>query len=240
MDSPSFLNNLPGAERWAPSPWVTYMNKALAKFRSPVVLGSRFDHRRDMVSLEQIANFELLLSDLVERGVPGAAVELGCYMGSTAAVIGGVLAACAKDRPFHVYDRFDIGLDGSSGIRDIFEKRMRDNHVPMPIIHQCDILELDGHDVPENIAFAHIDLGVGGDLDLHCRLINHALGLVYPRLSKDGVVVIMDYHVPGVTMHGHDSNPGARIATDEFLKDKPEKPRLLYGGACSHAFIRKQ
>jgi O-methyltransferase len=216
------------------------MNRVLNKLRSPVVLRSRFDHRSDMVSLEQIANFELLLSDVIERKVPGAVVELGCYMGSTAAVFGTILKNHDPARPFHVYDRFDIGLDGSEGIRGIFEKRMRDCQVPMPIIHAGDILDIVPEHLPEAIAFAHLDLGVGGDPEKHAGLVTHGLRHVYSRLSPGAVLVIMDYHVPGRTMHGNDSNPGTRLAVDAFLANNPEKPRLLYGGACSHAYIRKQ
>ena len=81
--------------------------------------------------------------------------------------------------------------------------------------------------------------GVGGDAEKHAWLVTHGLRHVYSRLSPGAVLVVMDYHVPGRTMHGNDSNPGTRIAVDAFLTNKPEKPRLLYGGACSHAYIRK-
>lgn len=231
---------LPGTERWVPSPWVVFMNRVLRKVRSPVVLNSRFDYQRDMVSLEQIANFEMLFTDVLERKVPGSVVELGCYMGSTAAVFASLLQTLDPSRSFHVYDRFDIGLDGSEGIREIFERRMRDYRVPLPTIHAGDIFEIVPERLPSAIAFAHLDLGVGGDAGLHARLVTHGLHHVYNKLSPGGLLVIMDYHVPGRTMHGHDANPETRSAVDDFLRNKPELPRVLYGGPCSHAYIRKQ
>jgi O-methyltransferase len=109
----------------------------------------------------------------------------------------------------------------------------------MPIIHAGDLMELVPAKLPDRIAFAHIDLGTGGDPENHRKLMDHALREVYPRMSKDGVIVLMDHYVPGRTMLGHDSNPGVRKAVDAFLEDKPERPTLMFAGACSHAFIRK-
>ena len=234
------LKGLPGTPRWVVSPWVHFMNKVLRKLGSPVDLRSRFDHQEDMVSLEQIANFELLVVGLLERKVPGAFVELGCYIGSTTAVIASLLKTNEPGRVFHVYDRFDIELGTITGVRHHFLENMRRAQVPMPEIHDGDLLRTIPAQLPEPIAFVHIDLGPGGDVFQHTELITHALTAVYPRLAHGGVAILMDYHVEGVTLHGNDSNPGVRLATDAFLEGKPEKIKLLYGGPCSHAYFRKQ
>ena len=231
---------LPGTERWVPSPWVIFMNRVLNKLRSPVVLHSRFDHREDMVSMEQISNLELLFTDVVDRKVPGAVVELGCYMGSTAAVFASLLQAHDAKRPFHVYDRFDIELGTSHGVWQAFARRMLDAKVPMPTIHPGDILDTVPRDLPQAIAFAHVDLGTGSEIFGHVSLMAHGLSHIYARMSRGGVIVFMDYHVPGRTVQGNDSNPGVRLTVDTFFEHKPEKPRILYGGPCSHAYIRKQ
>jgi len=230
---------LPGTERWVPSPWVVFMNRVLNKLRSPVVLRSRFDHREDMVSMEQISNLELLLTDVLDRNVPGAVVELGCYMGSTAAVFASLLQAHDTKRAFHVYDRFDIELGSSQGVWQAFVERMNAAKVPAPTIHAGDVLETVPRDLPPAIAFAHIDLGTGGDMHSHVSLMAHGLSHLYARLSRGGVIVFMDYHVPGRTVQGNDSNPGVRLTVDAFFENKPEKPRILYGGPRSHAYIRK-
>ncbi len=231
---------MPGTERWVPSPWVIFMNRVLNKLRSPVVLHSRFDHREDMVSMEQISNLELLFTDVVDRKVPGAVVELGCYMGSTAAVFASLLQAHDAKRPFHVYDRFDIELGTSHGVWQAFARRMLDAKVPMPTIHPGDILDTVPRDLPQAIAFAHVDLGTGSEIFGHVSLMAHGLSHIYARMSRGGVIVFMDYHVPGRTVQGNDSNPGVRLTVDTFFENKPEKPRILYGGPCSHAYIRKQ
>jgi hypothetical protein len=57
------------------------VNALLAKLRFPFELSPRFRYDRDMVSPEQVSNFELLLSGLFFRKVPGELVELGCYSG---------------------------------------------------------------------------------------------------------------------------------------------------------------
>ncbi len=227
------------AERWTVSPLVRFINKVLGKFRLPYDLKKRFDHREDMVSMEQLGNFELLINELLDNGVPGEFVELGCYTGNTTAAFATMLAAHNGQRKLHVYDRFDIELGSVSSIREVFEENIRKTGAPMPTIHAGDVFETIPAQLPSSIAFAHIDLGTGAPADVHRRLIDHALASVYPRLSPRGIMVFMDYHIPGVTVNGHDSNPGVRIACDAFFKDKPEKIKLLYGGACSHAYIRK-
>ena len=229
----------PGVERWQHPAWMAILNKVLNKIRSPFSLVPRFDHRRDMMSLEQISNFEFLISDLLERKVEGAFVELGCYTGSTTVVFAELLSRLDPDRPLHAFDRFDIELSSLKGIRAVFEERFRSYGLALPVIHEGDLFDLVPSELPAPIAFAHIDLGTGGGPENHKKLMDHAFAEVYPRLSKGAVLVMMDYYVPGATVLGHDSNPGVRLAADAFFADKPEKPRLLFGGPCAHAYVRK-
>ncbi|MBK9177357.1 MAG: class I SAM-dependent methyltransferase [Flavobacteriales bacterium] len=166
-------------------------------------------------------------------------MELGCYVGRTASIFATLLQRHEQRRAFHVFDRFDIELGASQGIREQFEANLRATGAPMPEIHAGDLFETVPSSLPERIAFAHIDLGVGSDTALHERLVTHALIHAYPRMSPGGIAVVMDYHVSGLTVQGYDANPGARPATDRFIADKPERVHLLYGGPCSHAYIRK-
>ena len=69
----------------------------------------------------------------------------------------------------------------------------------------------EGLDV-DSISFAHVDL------DLHDAILE-SCQYIYPRLSKGGVLVFDDYGFP--------SCPGARIAVDDFFRDKPEFPLVL-------------
>jgi O-methyltransferase len=233
------IAGLPGLDRWRVPAWARFANRVLTKLRAPVHLQCRFDYREDMVSVEQTANFELLITQLLQAGVSGEFVELGCYVGRTASIFAKLLMRHDATRALHVFDRFDIELGGSKGIRAQFEANLRATGCPVPAIHQGDLFETVPAGLPESIAFAHIDLGVGSDTGLHERLVNHALEHAYPRMSPGGIIVVMDYHIPGLTVHGYDANPGARAATDRFLSGKTERPHLLYGGPCSHAFIRR-
>jgi O-methyltransferase len=211
----------------------------MQKLRFPLRLAPGFDHHLDMVSLEQASNLNLLLGQVLHTGVPGAIVELGCYTGSTTCIIGHTLAASGEGRPFHVFDRFDVTLGEHPAGRDVFERNLKAAGAPMPVIHQGDVLEVVPASLPSRIAFAHLDLGVGGDTELHARLMDHVLRHVYERLSPGAILVLMDYYVPGLTVEGHDSNPGVRKAADLFFRDKPETVTTLFGGPCSHGYVRK-
>jgi O-methyltransferase len=194
---------------------------------------------KDMMTLEQAANLQHLLHSVLLRNVKGEFVEVGCYVGQTSSVITGVLDAQEQRRPFHVYDLFTHMLGGRMDVRKVFERNFADLGLPLPTIHEGDVLQTLPAQLPGSIAFAHIDLGVGGGTDRHSALIAHALRSIYPRLAQGAILVLMDYHVPGVTVNGGDVNPGVRIAVDAFFQDKPEKPVTLYGGAYSHGYVRK-
>lgn len=225
--------------RWNVSSFARFVNKVSGKLGLPYALNKRFDHREDMVSVEQLGNFDVLITALIAHRVPGDLIELGSYTGSTAAAFAWLLDELDPARRLHVFDRFDIELGSAHDIRARFEERMRARGVRMPEIHAGDVLRTVPEGLPPVIAFAHIDLGTGSDNALHAALMDHALKHVYPRLSPGGVMVFMDYHIPGVTINGNDSNPGVRAACDRFFADKPERIKLLQGGPCSHAYIRK-
>jgi len=230
----------PGSERVTPPAWLTIFNKLLAKLRVPFMVVRRPDFRRDLATIEQMANLRLLADQVLTRGVPGAFVELGCYTGAASTVIGHALRAYKDHRPFHVYDRFDIQLSSlGSNVREIFETNMRDFGVPMPMVHQGDFHDTVPYALPERIAFAHVDCGIGDRPELHAALVVHCLNGLYPRLSEGAIVVLMDYHDANTTWHGTDVNPGVRLGCEEFFADKPERVLPLYGGVYSHGYFRK-
>ncbi len=215
------------------------MNKVLAKLGSPVDLAPHFDHRNQMVSAEQAANFQHLLTRVIERKIPGAVVELGCYTGSTTAILSGILRRLDPARDLHVYDSFGFELGAVRGIRSAFERNLRDLGLPLPAIHEGDFLETLPAALPDRIAFLHVDCGVGGDVDLHARLVTHCLESAYARMPAGAIGVLMDYYLPGVTAEGFDANPGVRQAADAFFSGKPEQVFTLYGGPCSHGYFQK-
>ncbi len=217
-----------------------FLNKAGRKLRFPLELRPRFDHRNHMLSIEQATNFQLLIERLLDTDVPGAFVELGSYTGSSAAVIGSLIQHAQGGRAFHVYDRFDIEIGSQRNIQEVFKQTLTRACVPLPTMHVGDLHATVPAELPERIAFAHIDCGIGGGAQAHAALITHCLNALYPRLTQNAVVVLMDYHDPARTLDGNDSNPGVRQACDAFFADKPEQVQGLYGGPCSHAYIRKR
>lgn len=229
----------PGSSRAQLPAWARWANKVLGRLGFPVELAPRFDHRNSMVSAEQVANFQHLLERTLEHGIEGAVVELGCYTGSTTAVMMSVLQRLDPQRPFHVYDSFGFELGRVKGIRTAFEGNLNSLRLPLPTIHEGDFFETLPGRLPERIAFLHIDCGVGGDHELHARLVRHCLESAYPRMTAGAIGILMDYHVPGLTVAGHDSNPGVRRAADAFFSDKPGRMVTLYGGPCSHGWFRK-
>lgn len=230
----------PGSDRQRKRWWERKVTSLLRKARLPIAVQRSFDHRLDMVSLEQVNNLYLLLTSVLVGKVPGAVVELGCHTGSTTTVLGQILQNHEQPPAMHVYDLFDGAWSTEESVLD----RFRANHaaigLALPHIHKGDVFSTVPSELPDQIAFAHVDLGVGGDHDLHYRLVTHALETVHARLSPHGVLVLMDYHVPGLTVDGNDSNPGVRKACDAFFLNKRERVITLYGGPCSHGFVRKK
>lgn len=193
-----------------------------------------------MVTIEMAGNLEVLLTGVLAHHVPGDLVELGTFTGATAAIIGSVAHRHGgADRAFHVYDRFDIQFGDTVDVEKAFITNMETYGVPMPVMHKGDLLDMVPRDLPARIAFAHIDCGFGGDPKDHAAVVRHCLAGLYDRIPTGGVIVLMDHHDPGRTWAGKDCNPGARMGADAFLRDKPERFEPLYGGVCSHAYMRK-
>jgi len=99
--------------------------------------------------------------------------------------------------------------------------------LPAPIIHKAWFADLKPQDLPERIAFAHLD----GDF---YESIKTSLSLVYPRMTTGGLCFIHDYANPNL--------PGARKAVDEFMADKKERVAQMqdpFGDLSCHCMIQK-
>ena len=79
-------------------------------------------------------------------------------------------------------------------------------NLPIPEIIRAWFYELDPEDLPEHIALAFLD----GDF---YESILDSLKLVWPKMSKEGVIIVDDYD--NVKL------PGVKKALDIFLADKP-------------------
>lgn len=216
-----------------------FINRLLRHFRSKALLVPAPDPRKDMLTMQQAANLQLLAHSVLLADVPGEFVEVGCYVGHTSSIILSILDAQDDKRPFHVYDSFSHSLSEEMDVRKVFESNLASLGLPLPQIHEGNVYQTLPAQLPAQIAFCHIDLGVGGGVEQHAALITHVLHSIYPRLQQNGIMVFMDYHLEGVTIDGMDVNPGVRLAVDRFFADMPEAPITLFGGAYSHGYVRK-
>src|SRR5690606_15511855 len=190
-------------------------------------------------SVAQRNNLFMLAEQVIAYGVEGDLVEFGCHDGSTAVPIAMALQQHGSRRKLHLYDDFSFDPKDSGLVRLNLERRFQDAEIPLPSIHEGEILNALHDDLPEKIAYAHIDLGFEEEPRQVARMVRRCLDAIYPRLSPGAVCVLNDYHDPLLTVKGWDCSPGVKMACDRFLFDKPEKVSVLFGEEYSHAFFRK-
>ena len=158
------------------------------------------------------------LERLLERGVRGAVVEFGCYVGTTSLFIRRMLDAYQAEVPFHVYDSFEglpvkSRLDESvagdqfvAGALTASRKQLSQNfkraNIRPPIIHKGWFDELTAQDVPDGIMFAFLD----GD---YFQSIHDSLRLIAPKLLPGAVIIVDDY--------ASEALPGAARAVDDWI-----------------------
>jgi len=233
-----FINEYPFASKKLP-PVVNYVNKVIKKFGFNLYLGP--DVHKDMSTKEQRINFYLLLDSVISSNIPGDIVELGSFTGQCALVFQKVIQQNNSERTLHLYDSFESKFYESGNIEEILRQNFLKAKLDLPVLHKGYFEETLPSQLPEQISFAHVDCGSGGDVVQHSNVVHYCLEQIYSRMPKGAICVIMDYHDSEIARNdGHDSNPGARYAVDNFLSDKPEEIRVLYGNQFSHGFFRKR
>ncbi len=157
------------------------------------------------------------LSLVLDGGVDGDVVELGCYVGTTSLFLQDMLVKRAPHKQLHVYDSFE-GLPPKTGqdqsvAGDQFKagelhaskqeliKHFKHTGLRLPIIHKGWFEQLHDSDMPPKIAFAFLD----GDF---YTSILASLKLVWPHLQPGAVVLVDDYNTEAL--------PGVRAALDEW------------------------
>lgn len=160
------------------------------------------------------------------KDVPGDTAECGVYTGAMSWLICRANQNAASVRSHHLFDSFE-GLsvpgtpDGSHWSRGDLScnlERVKANlsefadtlHYYPGWIPDC-FAEVSGR----RFAFLHIDV------DLHAPT-RDALNFFYPLLNPGAIAVCDDY--------GFTSCPGATLAVDEVLSNKPEKMLMLPDG----------
>jgi O-methyltransferase len=154
------------------------------------------------------------------RGLPGAAAEVGVYMGGSALVI----SSADPDRDLYLFDTFD---GNGMPLDDIHPDGHRKGDFSGPTLDSVKVF-LAGRrvhfrpgffpesavDVPDQFAFVHID----GDLESTTR---DAIKFFLPRMVKDGVIVWDDFDWGRC--------PGVRRATEEAgLKVQDYRQQAVY------------
>lgn len=195
-----------------------------------------------MTNVEQAINIYHLLVRIIEGQVEGDIVELGCHAGTTAVLLRKTLDEFKVDKSFHVYDSFkglpaESKFDGGwkEGMLATSKESLIENfqlhNAELPIIHVGWFSDTLPEQLPEKVAFAHLD----GDF---YSSIKESLFYVYPKLSKGAIVVVDDYCDPTI-LPVNNILPGVKKACDEFLADKPEQMNVLFAGSECHGYFKK-
>jgi len=193
-----------------------------------------------MTNIEQRINLYHLVSQVLAYDVPGDLVEVGSFVGQTAALMATILQNEGDgSRRLHVYDSFE-GLWNTDRPLDVLKQNFAKHSLPLPEIHAGWFSATMPAQLPDRISFAHIDCGWGGDPEEHARVLRDAMSHVYPRLSTGAICSIVDYcqldEVPDV----QNLNPGVKPAFDAFMADKAERISVLYACEYGHAYFRKR
>lgn len=163
------------------------------------------------------------LEGVLNRGVAGSIVELGCYTGTTSLFMQRALNNHNQDREFHVYDSF-AGLPAKTdqdrspageqfrageltASKSVFINNFKHAGLPLPHIHKAWFDQLTDADLPPNIAFAFLDGDFYASIKTSLQLIEH-------KLSAGAVVIVDDYQSEAL--------PGAARAVDEWLATRPQ------------------
>jgi O-methyltransferase len=196
-----------------------------------------------MTNPEQAMNIYHLLRQVVQSGIEGDVVELGCNDGRTAMIIQKTLDQLGSKKELHVYDSFEgmpekTSYDGNKlqpGELKTTENKLKFNFqkfsVKEPVIHKGWFKDTLPSGLPAALCFAHLD----GDF---YSSIKESLEHVYPKLSKGAVVVVDDYCDPEI-LDVFNILPGVKKACDEFFKDKTEKMNVVIAGDYCHGYFIK-
>jgi O-methyltransferase len=215
------------------------LNKILNRFKIKVHVTTLLNNGTDMVSQYQRLNFFHLLNRVLQTGVQGDIVELGCFDGQIATMFQHINEDNKAGRKLYLFDNFknDFGLNES--IKDRLIHNFKSRNLTMPEIIEGDFKDTLHQSLPSKICFAHLDSGIGKDPLKHKKIILHCLENVYPRMQDGAICVLMDYYDSERTIEGVNSNPGVKLACDEFFKDKKEEVFTMYGGPYTHGYFIK-
>lgn len=155
----------------------------------------------------------------------GEAAEVGVYKGGSAKLLADIFSL--KGKTIHLYDTF-CGMPPTDPRHDLYDKgSFGDTSFDSvtAFLKSCyNVMLHPGYfpDTAQSIieskfCFVHIDVDI-------YRSVMDCCDFFHPRLLNGGVMIFDDY--------GSTSCPGARLAVDDYFKDKPEFPSYLPTGQC--------
>jgi O-methyltransferase len=165
-------------------------------------------------------------------GVDGDVVEVGCYLGGTAAVAARMMRNLGNEKPYRVYDTFsgftkaqwstDTTQGVSSDARDDFSSNspaltrwVLDRHGGKDVsIHQGDIATLPDSDLPTKISACLLDVDLTEPIDV-------GLTRLYPRLQEHGKILVDDCNDGGWYK--------AKIGYERFMNELGKPPIYTFG-----------
>jgi O-methyltransferase len=186
-------------------------------------LVSRYTIISDQIERPALAVVLRELEQVIEQAVPGDIVEFGCYIGTTSLFMRRLLnhGAFGGKRQLYAYDSFEglpekqqpdqsaAGTAFQAGELRISKKKFLHEFqkaaLTPPRTYKAWFRDLPAEHLPDTIAYAFLDA------DFY-ESISDALRLVWPRLSKHGVITIDDYQQVAL--------PGVERAVQEFFHDK--------------------
>lgn len=221
------------------SSFINFINRGLRLLKTGYQIDPLPDPVTDMSTIEQRINYFHLLDAVIANKIPGDVVELGCFTGQCAMLFQKVIEMNGSEKKLHLYDSFETKFNVKGSVENILLNNFERAGLKLPTLHKGYFETTIPQELPDTIAFVHIDCGSGRDKLKHKETVIHCLESVFPRMKTGAVCIMMDYHDKTVNQVGLDVNPGVKLACDEFLAGKPETMISLYGNQYSHGFFKK-
>jgi len=208
-----------------------------------------------MMGKNQIYGILYYLKQVIDNGVKGDVVELGCNVGTTSIFVKKFLDIYAPERSYHVYDSWEglpqkVTQDESSTSyqfrtgscktsKDVFINVFNNFKLDMPIIHSGWFKEISDNKYPDQICLAIYD----GDF---YTSITDSFEKTFHKVQPGGIILIDDIGGVNNSLDTHPL-PGSERACINFLKDKKETYDYLayadkdfnFGTPCGGAKINK-
>uniref|UniRef100_A0A6C0EUN7 MYND-type domain-containing protein n=1 Tax=viral metagenome TaxID=1070528 RepID=A0A6C0EUN7_9ZZZZ len=194
-----------------------------------------------MMGKNQIYGILYYLKQVIDNGIEGDIVELGCNVGTTSIFIRKFLDVYGCDKKYHVYDGWQglppkVKEDESATsyqfpqgccktTKDYFISVFNHFNLELPIIHSGWFKEIPDNEYPEKICLAFYD----GDF---YTSITDSFNKTFDKVQKGGIIIIDD--IGGDSLDNHPL-PGSERAVIDFLKSRRET--YDYSGYANKDFV---